>query len=194
MFETSIPIKNGMKRLIILIPFILTIIVVTSHYSPGQILIVKEGNRLEVSYNDLIFAKVNGMVQIRDIIVPDDNFDCLKLLGEPIEVDHQVIEHVGEIVNYNYRGLKLYYAALSQPEFLLNGIKFHEESEIIFDSLNRIKVGSTIESGLQLDEMDKNGLFGQNNVVIYTSGYGPWIRITQESGIIKEIMFYSSRD
>lgn len=181
-----------MNRGIPLTIYITAIIVMTSLDSPGQLLRITDDDRLQVSHNDLIFARLNDQVIIRDILIPDDNFDCLQPLGEPIEVDHQVVEQVGEMADYYYKDLKLSFTALSQLEFLLSGINFFIGSEIVFDSLNRIKVGTTLKSGLQFDESEK--IYNLDEFIIYTNDYGPWISIKQESGIITEMIFYSSRD
>jgi len=132
-------------------------------------------------------ARLGGVFPIRDLkpSVHDDNFDFLASLGEPLEVDHQIHEGIGENMYFIYDDFKIYYGGLSQPEYQLMAIEFSSpEAELVFEEGQVLKIQADFSCYLKAIDP------GQQLVKIHIpEDHGMRILITQQDGIINGMKF-----
>ena len=109
----------------------------------SQSINASENNRLEISARDFYDSKLNGKVSLGEIFKPYESLDSL---GEPEEKDHKIIEMVGETLTYSYPGLKLYYEALNQPEFIISAVEISSGAFLELPDGKHLKVGTNIKN------------------------------------------------
>lgn len=180
-----------MNNLLKLTLFAVLIVFTLSNNTYCQVFHINEKNNLEISLEDYLDARINGAVRLRDIRYPDDNFDVLKPLGEPRAKDQKIHEDVGETITFKYIGFELHYSALSQPEFVLQGIHFYEGAELLLNNGNRIRAETPFKSHIKgLANVGINFADQDKIKVDVPEDDGAWIKIIKEEGIIKKMIFY----
>ena len=154
----------------------------------GQVFHINEKNNPEISLEKHMNARINGAVRLRDIRYPDDNFDVLKPLGQPLKKISKIYEEVGETITFIYPGFEISYGALSQPEFVLTGISFHVGARVVLDDGNMLRVGNPIESYMKNVANAGINFADQEKIKVDVPGDdGVWIVIYLEDGIIKKM-------
>ena len=180
-----------MKNLFTRTLFTLLILFTLSNNTYSQIFHINEKGNPEISLEKYMSARINGIVQLKDIRYPDDNFDCLKPLGEPREKDLIIHEGVGETITFKYLGFEIRYGALSQPEFVLKGIEFYGSGSVglKIDNENTLRLGNPIESYIKNAEFAGLNFTDQEKIKVDVPGDdGVRILIDLEDGIIKKMV------
>ena len=181
-----------MKNIFKLTLFTLLMVFTLCSNTYCQIFHINEKDNPEILLENFMNARLNGAVRLKDIRYPDVNFDVLKPLGYQRK-DHKVIviEGVGERMILTFAGLKIYYEALNQPEFVLSMIIIEKGGKLVLDDGNILKAEMLFKSHIK-DVANINMNFAnQKRIRVDVPGDdGVSILMDLEDGIIKRIRCY----
>ena len=176
-----------MKHLLILITFL------SLNEVFGQQLIKKVNGELSTSVENILESRLNGSIQIKDIFYLDQDFNCLKHLGEPknFEEDHSI---AGDDYTFEFDGLVLFYSNVASGEELpsLSYLELNNSNSFLSSNSGNIQIPRKNSDNYKiLDYKTNNSDFSQDKVLIrFIDDEGSRIEVEKIAGTIEKIKIY----
>jgi hypothetical protein len=180
-----------MKNINIIIAVLL---ISTSFNGYAQKSYINDNQQLVTSSKKLLSGKLNGQVSLKDILVPDENFDCLQKLGKPLNIKEEHTE-IEDAYTFFYEGMTLYYSNVGSEDVELYLIELTSNKSFI-------SLGNSQKSKLNVKDEQFISHFYEDDLanlkmdskaiktIIFEDYDGGHIEIEREEGNIRKIKLY----